>query len=191
VVLVMLTVPLFSRNIFEIGLGLSGIYEGNPNESMDQLMEGMAAGTNWLIGVEGAVRLAVVNITALAMPNDVADNSLTLMSTIGLSLPVINDFLYADIGTGLRTNFEFPNDGESSVNGRYVSQTNFVQTVNSSPIHFRTALNFLFGKASLAIAYYWESQATVQTVQDLGGWAKLFQPGEMANIGISLRISLF
>jgi opacity protein-like surface antigen len=183
--------PVVARDLFELDLGFSGVYAGSSLDTADEFFEDMVSGGNWLLGVEVGMRLALFNVTALAIPGDDSSNGLALLSSAGVSFPIVTDFAYLGFGAGLHTDFEFPETGESKVNGRLVSETDFTQVVNESPIHFRAAVDFLFGKANLGFAYYWESQADFTGLNSKGGWAKLFQPNGPAHLGVVLRLALF
>jgi len=191
IVLVLLSGPLFARDFFDMNLGLSGVYQGNPTLAATDFFGGMGTKENWLVGVELGMRASFLDLVALAVPNDGPSNGLMLHTSGGFSIPVITDFAYLGVGAGITTDFEFPESGESKVNGRFVSDTDFIETVNDSPIHFRAALDFLLGNASIGLSYYWESQATLLGLQTQGGWATLFQPGERANLAVVLRLTVF
>lgn len=187
-ILHLVAVPLFARSLFELDLGFAGMYR---TDSESGFIEGMSQGENWSLGAELNLRVAAVSFTAFAMPHNGDASGLFLSTSLGFNVPIIKEFFYLGAQGGLKTSFGFPEVGEATINGNLVSETNFSEVLSSSPILFRVSLDFLIGKANLALVYYWESQANVNALQARGGWATLFQPATPGYVGVVLRLALF
>jgi hypothetical protein len=197
--MIMILVPasLFARDFVELGIGFAGIYDVSSSDSLEHFFEGMVVGENWTVGLGLNARLSVLDLSFLVLPcmDSETDDGVTVLSGVGLSIPVITDIVYLKLGAGIRTEFTFPEQGEATVRveGGFlpVSQASLSDVVLNSPVHIRFGLDFLFGPAILGILYFWESQATIGGFENPGSWATLLQPGEMDRLGIMFQLALF
>ena len=197
IVLVLLFIPsvLGARDVFEVGLGVSGIYGTSNSNDMERFLGGMANGENWTIGVGLSTRLSIVDVSFLAMlPNGNHDGeqTLSLLSGVALELPLVTDALYVNMGGGLTTDFT-NSDGETEarIAGRSVSEATFEDVLVESPIHLRFGLDVLVGSAKVGFFYLMNTKATIGGFGEAGGWADLFQSSGNDKVGMMMQLALF
>ncbi|HLW21636.1 MAG TPA: hypothetical protein VKZ39_00425 [Sphaerochaetaceae bacterium] len=190
---------LGARNLFEVGIGISGIYDTQHAHSGSSFFDGMSSGENWTIGVGLHSRLSIVNLSLLALlPTGTAgeqeQDALSIRSTLSFDIPLITDHLYMHLGGGLSTDFTYGDTERGSdvrVNGRSVSSTSFNEAVTSSTLHMKVGLDVLLGSAKLGMFYLIETLATWQGLVDEGSWSQLVQTSGQNRVGIQLQLALF
>lgn len=190
VVLLSLPTAVGARNVFEVGLGVSGIYDATASGSAEEFLEGMGVGGNWTIGVGVNTRVSVVDVSFLAMQDGEGDD-MTLLSSLSLSIPVITDAVYLGIGGGLTTNFDFSEETETEVLDRPLSEVSFWEVVSDSPIHLKVGFDVLFGPAKVGMFYLRETPATFGTLEYESMWDELFRSEGSDKVAVTLQLALF
>lgn len=195
VLLMLFPVALGARNLFEVGLGVSGIYDTNNPQDMDRFLEGMGRGENWTIGVGLNTRLSILDLSVMAMlptGNQEENEALSILSSVALQIPFVTDVLYVSIGGGLTTDFLYPEDGSGArVVGRSASEVTFTDVVVDSPLHLRFGLDVLFGSAKVGLFYLLDSMASIREMGEPGGWTDLFRSSGNDKVGVMLQLALF
>ena len=197
ILLVLLLIPstLGARNLFEVGLGVSGIYDTNGSENMERFLEGMAHGENWTLGVGLNARLSILDVSLLAMlpsGSDDGEQAMSLLSGVALQIPLVTDALYVSVGGGLTTIFSYAEgEAEARIAGRAVSEVTFGDVVVESPLHLRFGLDVLIGSAKVGFFYLVDTEATIGGFQEAGGWADLFQSTGNEKVGMMMQLALF
>lgn len=193
--LTLIPANLVARNLFEVSLGVSGIYDTNDSETMDSFLQGMGDGTNWTIGVGLSTRLSLFDVSVMAMlPNGNQDGSeaMSLLSSVSMQVPLVTDSLYLSAGGGLTTDFMYPADGsEARVVGRAASEVTFEDVLVDSPLHLRFGLDVLVGSAKFGLYYLMDSMASIGSMGERGGWADLFRSAGHDKVGMMLQLALF
>lgn len=197
ILLVLLLIPsvLGARSLFEVGLGVSGIYDTNDSKDMERFLEGMANGENWTLGVGLNTRLSIVDVSFLAMlpsgSND-GEQAMSLLSGVALQIPLVTDALYVSVGGGLTTIFSYAEgETEAKIAGRAVSEVTFSDVVVESPLHLRFSLDVLIGSAKVGFFYLVDTEATIGGFQEAGGWADLFKSTGNEKVGMMMQLALF
>ena len=195
IILLLIPTGVGARSLFEVGLGLSGIYDTNDPEDFDTFIQGMGNGENWTIGVGLNTRLAFLDLSFLAMlPNGNQEGSeaLSLLSSVAFQVPLVTGSVYLNAGGGLTTDFTYPEDGsEARIIGRSASEVTFRDVVVDSPLHLRFGLDVLFGSAKVGIYYLMDSMASVGRLGEPGGWVDLFRSAGNDKIGMMMQLALF
>ncbi len=197
ILLVLLLIPpaLGARSLFEMGLGISGIYDTNDSVDMERFLEGMANGENWTLGVGLNTRLSILDVSFLAMlPSGsiAGEQAMSLLSGIALQIPLVTDALYVGVGGGLTTIFSYAEgETEARIAGRAVSEVTFGDVVVESPLHLRFGLDVLIGSAKVGFFYLVDTEATIGGFQEAGGWADLFQSTGNDKVGMMMQLALF
>jgi hypothetical protein len=197
IIALLMLVPamLGARNLFEIGLGFSGIYDTNNPQDFDRFLEGMASGENWTIGVGLNTRFSILDLSVMAMlptGNQVENEALSVLSSVALQVPFITDLIYVSVGGGLTTEFLYPEDGsDARVAGRSTSEATFADVVVDSPLHLRFGLDVLIGSAKVGLFYLLDSMASIREMGEPGGWADLFRSSGNDKVGMVLQLALF
>ncbi len=199
VIIVLLPTALGARNLFEAGLGVSGVYDTRGVNGSEAFFNGMGRGENWTIGIGLHTRLSVMNLSFLALlPNGSVGESeqdmLSVRSTLSIDIPLVTNRLYLNFGGGLSTDFSYGDGATESperVNGRAVSSTSFNDAVTSSTMHMKFGLDVLIGSAKVGMFYLIETLASLEGVIDRGEWSQLVQTSGQNRVGIQLQLALF
>ena len=190
IVLVFISGNIFARDLFDFKLGLSGIYDATSCEDFETFLEGMGDGKNWAPALNVGLRFLILDVSLMALPDATCVDGMELLSSLGLSLPVVTDFVYLGLGAGIGTGFTFPEDGRVLMNGREVSEANLTADFLQRPIHLRFGLDFMFGPAILGFTYIKETGTTLEGLQVQDGWAGLLEPGVKDRFGVSFQLAL-
>lgn len=194
-ILLLLPTTVGARNLFEVGLGVSGIYDSSQSTETDSFFNGMGDGDNWALGVGLNTRLSIVNLSILAMipaGGGTEEMAYGLRTSLSLDIPLVTDRLYLSTGAGLSTNFS-SGDGEGSgprVNNRALDSTSFEEAITSSNLHMKAGIDILFGSAKLGLFYLLESTGTVEGVMD-GNWSDLFRTNGSNRFGMMVQLALY
>lgn len=186
VVLLLFSNGLAARDLFEVGLGVAGVYDATGKSVPDQFWEGMGDGANWTIGMEMNIRLSVIDLSLFAMPEKDTQKDALLFSSASLSIPIVTNLLYVHVGGGVTTPFLIEEPEQLMIAGQPASETTFLQVINSSMIHMRGGIDVLFGPATLSLFYVHETEATVEDI----AWSSLWEGGK-DRCGMMLRLALF
>ncbi len=213
-----------ARELFDMRLGFTGMYVAPTvsvnGEEPDGFFEGIKEGENWGFGGELSMRLSVVRLSAtlfstqlqpgqldrtqmseagLSVPGS-STGGIRMLATLGLSLPIINNYLDLELGTGLGMRFMLPKTGEAYCafpdydSGGYVgipmSSVSFVDVLTKSPWHFRIGLDLTVGPFGIGAYYLMETKASVEGFDAAGGWSRLFQQNT-GSLGVGITLSLF
>ncbi len=194
--MIMLAIPTLvgARSFIEVDLGISGIYHTHNPDTMEMFLDGMTRGENWTIGVGINTRLALFNVSFLAMvPNGgQAGQKLNLLSSLAFDIPLVTDALYLNIGGGLTTDFTFPTeDSEALILNRPVADVSFNEVLYQSPLHMKYGLDVLIGSAKVGLFYLVDTKATIERLGEPGGWADLFVSSGSDKVGLMLQLALF
>ncbi len=191
----LLPATISSRNLFEIGLGVTGIYDTSEASEFQSFFDNMGNGDNWTIGVALSSRLSIVNLSLLAIvPNGsgVEQEAFSLKSSLSFDIPLVTNRLYLSAGAGLSTQFAYGDseDANARVNGRAVSDTSLKEAVATSHIHLRAGLDLLLGTAKLGMFYLMETTATAQGLLD-GNLADIFRTNGDNRLALMVQLALF
>ncbi|MDD3366592.1 MAG: hypothetical protein WCS59_06065 [Sphaerochaetaceae bacterium] len=195
--LVVLCIPTLvgARSLFEIDLGVSGIYNTDSPDTVESFFEGMGSGDNWTVGIGVNTRLSLFNISFLAMvPNGGEEElqKLGLLTSLTIDIPLITNGLYLNVGGGLTTDFTFASDGsETRILHRPAADVTFLDVVEQSPIHLKYGLDVLFGSAKIGLFYLIDTKATMKRLAEPEGWADLFTSTGQDKVGVMLQLALF
>lgn len=222
--LLLLPTMVGARGLFNIRLGFTGMYVGPTVSAEDGksvgFFEGIKEGENWGFGGELSMRLSVIRLSTtlfstqlhqsqldaaqmsgagLAVPT-LSTSGIRMLTTLGFSFPIINNYLDLELGTGLGMRFMLPKTGEAYCafpdygSGGYVgvpmSSVTFMDVLNKSPWHFRIGLDLTIGPFGVSAFYLMETKATVEGFGAAGGWSRLFQQNT-GSLGIGITLSLF
>lgn len=217
--LLLLPTVLDARDLFDMRLGFTGIYvepTAVDGEDPEGFFEGIGNGKNWGFGGELSMRLSVVRLSATLFstqlhPTQVSGegvavtqsmtSGIRMLTTLGISLPIINNYLDLEIGTGLGMRFMLPKTGEAYCafpdygrDGGYVgvpmSSVTFMDVLKKSPWHFRVGLDLTIGPFGIGAFYLMETKATIEGFSASGGWSRLFQQNT-GSLGVGITLSLF
>lgn len=195
VLLMLVPVAIGARSLFEVGLGVSGIYDTNDSQDFDRFLEGMGSGENWTIGIALNTRLSVLDLSLMAMlPNGNQEGSeaLSVLSSVSLQVPLVTDSVYVHVGGGLTTDFMYPEDGsEARIVGRNASEVTFSDVIVDSPLHLRFGLDVLIGSSKVGFYYLMDSMASIREMGEPGGWANLFRSSGNDKVAMMLQLALF
>jgi hypothetical protein len=194
--LIVICIPTLvgARSLFEVDLGVSGIYHTHNPDNVGSFLEGMGKGENWTVGIGVNTRLSLFNISFLAMvPNGgQAGQKLNLLSSLAFDIPLVTNALYLTIGGGLTTDFTFATeDSEALVLSRPVADVTFADVILQSPIHLKYGVDVLVGSAKIGLFYLVDTKATVSHIGERGGWADLFTSSGSDKVGVMLQLALF
>lgn len=197
IVLSLLVLPtaVGARNLFEVGLGVSGIYNAGGALTNDTFIDGMGDGDNWTIGIGLNSRLSIVNLSLLAVipqGGSSEEEAFGLRTSLSFDIPLVTDRLYVHAGAGLSTDFSYGGEDDSgaTVNGRAIDATSFGDAVYSSHVHLKAGIDVLFGWAKLGLFYIFESTATVETLE-AGSWSDLLQSQGSDRLGLMVQLAVF
>ena len=190
--LLLLTVTTLSaRDLFEVSLGVSGVYDVRDYP----LIEGLGESSHWTLGVGLHTRVSLLETSfeALLPYSNGGDGEIvSLLTSAALSFPLITDTLYMNIGGGLTTEFSYSDDSpQTFINGVEADSITFEDAMNSSTLHLKFAIDFLLGKAKIGMYYIMNSATTLSHVTDAGGWLNLLRSSKKDKIGIGIQLALF
>lgn len=197
IIFLLLLLPslLTARSLFEVGLGVSGIYDTSHSNGGEKFFEGMGSPDNWTMGISVNARVSLVDLSLMALIPYTNDEGelFSLFSTLSLSIPLVNDSLYISVGGGLKGEFLSPADEPDStyINGIAVEEATFEEVLLAAPLHAKIGLDLLIGNARIGVFYIMESLATVHKVGEAGGWVDLFRSTGKDKIGLSIQLALF
>ena len=191
--LLLLPTAASARNLFEMGLGVSGIYDTGEAVASETFFDGMVNGENWTIGIGLNTRLSIVNLSLLAeIPNggEVAEDLFSLRSTLVFDIPLVNDHLYVNAGAGLSTHFATGEGSGTRVNGRSTSDATFEEALVSSTIHMKAGLDLLVGSVKFGLFYLLETPATIEGMGE-GRWSDVFRTNGDDRMALMVQLALF
>lgn len=195
--LVVLSIPTLvgARSLFEIDLGVSGIYHTNKPDTVESFFEGMGSGENWTVGIGVNTRVSLFNASFLAMvPNggEEEQQKLSLLTSLTLDIPLVTDVLYVSVGGGLTTDFTFASDSSDAwILNRPAADVTFQDVVVQSPLHLTYGLDVLIGSAKVGLFYIVDTKATIERLGEPDGWANLFASTGQDKVGVMLQLALF
>lgn len=195
IILLFLPATVGARNVFEVGLGISGIYDPSQATEASSFFNGMGNGDNWTLGVGLNTRLSIVNLSLLAMipAGDTSQElSYGLRTSLSLDIPLVTDRLYLSAGAGISTDFTSSTAVSTGprVNGRAMDSASFEDALTSSSLHMKAGLDLLFGSAKLGLFYLLETIATVEGVSD-GDWSDILKTNGGNRFGMMVQLALF
>lgn len=208
-----------ARDLFDMRLGFTGIYVEPmvtvDGEEPDGFFEDIGDAENWGFGGELSMRLSVIRLSSTLFSTqlypeqvsgdgiqttDKATNGIRMLTTLGVSLPIINNYLDLELGTGLGVRFMLPKTGEAycafpdyqsnDYVGVTMSSVTFMDVLRKSPWHFRVGLDLTIGPFGLSAFYLMETKATIEGFGETGGWSRLFQQ-KAGSLGVGISLSLF
>ena len=150
------TLPVSARSAFDIALRSATLYDVDTSVAEDSFFSGMSEGKNWTIGVGLDMRLTALHLSLLASSNHEDEEAFDIYSSLAFDIPVINDVIYLTAGAGITTRVLFPEvegerlqyNGESSA-----EETDFMNVLLSSPVHFTAGVDIVLGHATLSLAF--------------------------------------
>ena len=194
-ILMFLPTVIGARDLFEIGVGVAGLYAPESATDAEDFFQNMGDGDRWTIGALLNMRLSIVNLSLLAMVPTAVDEAqeevIEFRSTLSFDIPLVTNWLYLNLGAGLSTNFSSDSEDKLLVNGEVADTSNFGAMIASSHIHYRFGLDVLFGSAKFGIFYLLETPATPATLMEAGTWSQLAETQGNDRLGIMLQLALF
>jgi len=183
--------PISARSLFEVGIGLSGVYDTS-SSAEEGFFAGMGNGKQWTIGIGVNTRFSFLDLAVVAlMPYGETEETFSLLSTLSVSVPLVTDSLYVSVGTGLTTDFLYPEAGETKINGLDASSVSFEDVLYSSPIHLKFGLDVLIGSAKIGLFYLMNSISDLKSIGEPGGWTEILRSSKHDKIGLAIQLGLF
>lgn len=198
VVLTLVAPSLVARDLVEVGVGFSSVYDASYSTDVSSFFEGMADGERWTIGLGLGFRLSILDLGFMVFPcgDGEQDTEVMVLGSADLSIPIVHDVVYLRMGAGLRTEFLFPKDGEearmlSAGVSAGVSELDAALMLYIAPIHLRIGFDVLAGPVVVSCIYVHETMASLAGLGEPDGWTSLLQAGDMDHLGIAFRLALF
>lgn len=182
------TLPVSARSAFDIALRSATLYDVDTSVAEDSFFSGMSEGKNWTIGVGLDMRLTAFHLSLLASSNHEDEEAFDIYSSLAFDIPVINDVIYLTAGAGITTRVLFPEvegerlqyNGESSA-----EETDFMNVLLSSPVHFTAGVDIVLGHATLSLAFIRQGVESLQERYE-GTWSG--DGKNLVSIGLNLSV---
>ena len=119
------------------------------------------------------MRLTAFHLSLLASSNHTDEEAFDIYSSLAFDIPVINDVIYLTAGAGITTGVLFPEaeGGRLQYNGRSTAdETNFLDVLLGSPVHFTAGVDFVVGHATLSLAFIRQGCESMQELYE-GVWS--------------------
>ena len=196
--IVLICVPALvgARDLFEIELGVSGLYTPGGSTDVEDFFQNMGDSNRWTVGASINTRLSLVNVSILAMVPTASveqENILSLRSTLSFDIPLVTDRLYLQLGSGLSTDFSYENGTTDCllVNSEPAEEMTFAEALTSSTIHMKFGVSTILGPAKLSMFYLLETPATIASLSGEQGWSQLVESTGTDRLGVMLQLALF
>ena len=187
VVLFLVMIPLTSRSLFDIGLKVSTLYNGNQEIETDGFFTGMSDGDNWSFGFGLEGRISILHASVLAASVFGDENLMDLYYTAMVDIPIVHDVVYLSLGGGLSNQLDLPQEEDERLRfSNHSVDASFIEVVQDSLIHLQASVDILLGPAVLSVFYLRETGSKIGNPID-----QLFTSSGVNKGGVALTLMLF